>query len=168
MPLHVRVFIQQEHGNKMCRQALDGLMVDLRNSRREKFHLPSRLGRVKITERGRTLGGKLPSVPCAWAAFVVCALALAGGTCASVTPPHAEKAGRPSPQLVLARAVRAQGFPFSATQTVFSGELLPAFAQQWARESRTLLGPPPRDKGSCSSSPALARHGRVQSQNATN
>ena len=80
-------------------------------------------------------------MPCAWAAFVVCALALAGGTCASVTPPHAEKAGRPSPQLVLARAVRAQGFPFSATQTVFSGELLPAFAQQWARESRTLLGP---------------------------
>lgn len=98
-------------------------------------------GRVKITERGRPRGGELPSVPCAWAACVVCALALAGGTCACATRPHAEKAGRPSPQLVLARAVRATGFPFSATQTVFSDELLPAFAQQWAREGRTLLGP---------------------------
>jgi hypothetical protein len=33
VPLHVRVFIQQEHGNEMCRQALVGLISALTERR---------------------------------------------------------------------------------------------------------------------------------------
>ena len=37
--LHVRVFIQQEHGNKMCRQALVGLISALTERRQaERTH----------------------------------------------------------------------------------------------------------------------------------
>lgn len=73
-----------------------------------------------------------------WCVFLNCSLTVVLLLGAAVGGPPKKHPGL-SPQLILSRAARAKGFPFSADSAAFAHDLLPAFAAQWA-SANVLLG----------------------------